>query len=358
MSLVEPLPMAARRVARRAGFGRGGYHPIHRLRVDPARAAAQPTLYMLCPDYERPSGGLRKQYRAVDVLNSSGLSAAVVHRRAGFRLDWFEHDTRIVAMNDVALGPRDVVAVPEVYGAELAELPRGIRQVIFNQGAYLALEHIVKGGEAATAPYADNPDLAAVVVVSDDSAEAMRYAFPHAPVHRIRHGIDPAVHHPPSEPPGRRIAYMTRRRSDDAAQVLRLLELRDALDGWEVVPIHGRSEREVADILRDSRIFLSFSQREGFGLPPLEALACGCMVVGFHGFGGRELFHPPFAHAIEDSDVVAFARAVEDVIRRVDEEPAAIAAASEAGARFALEQYSQAAERQSLIDVFGPMLAA
>jgi hypothetical protein len=358
MSLVEPLPMAARRVARRAGFGRGGYHPIHRLRVDPARAAQQPTLYMLCPDYERPSGGLRKQYRAVDVLNAAGLPAAVVHRRAGFRLGWFENDTRIVAMNDVALGPRDVVAVPEVYGAALAELPRGIRQVIFNQGAYLALEHMVKGGEPATAPYADNPDLAAVVVVSDDSAEAMRYAFPQAPVHRIRHGIDPTLHHPPSAPPPRRIAYMTRRRSDDAAQVLRLLELRGALDGWEVVPIHGRSEGEVADILRGSRIFLSFSQREGFGLPPLEALACGCMVVGFHGFGGRELFREPFALAIEDSDVVAFARAVEDVIRRVDEDPAAIAAASQAGARFALEQYSQAAERQSLVDVFGPLLAS
>ena len=356
MSLVEPLPVAARRVARRAGLGRGGHHPIHRLRVDPARAATQPTLYMLCPDYVQASGGLRKQYRAVDLLNEAGFPAAVVHRRGGFRLDWFENETRVVGMNDVALGERDVIAVPEVYGAAIGELPRGIRQVIFNQGAYLALDHIVKGGETATAPYAGNPDLAAVVVVSDDSAQVMRYAFPDVPVQRIRHGIDPQLHHPPAEPPARRIAYMTRRRSDEAAQVLRLLELRGALAGWEVVPIHDRSEREVADIMRGSRIFLSFSQREGFGLPPLEALACGCIVVGYHGFGGRELFQEPFALAIEDSDTVAFARAVEDVMRRVDADPAGIAAASEAGSRFALERYSQAAERQSLIDVFGPLL--
>jgi hypothetical protein len=356
MSLVEPLPTAARRVARRAGLGKGGHHPIHRLRVDPRRAAAQPTLYMLCPDYDRQSGGLRKQYRAVDLLNEAGFSAAVVHRRAGFRLQWFENETRVVAMGDVALGPRDLVAVPEVYGAAINELPRGIRQVIFNQGAYLALDHIVKGGEAATMPYASNPDLAAVVVVSDDSAEVMRYAFPGIPVRRIRHGIDPLMHHPPATAPGRRIAYMTRRRGEEAAQVLRLLELRGALDGWEVVAIEGRTEREVADILRTSRVFLSFSQREGFGLPPLEALACGCTVVGYHGFGGRELFEAPSAVAIEDSDTVAFARAAEAVLRRFELDPAGAEADAAAGARFALERYSPAAERQSLIDVFAPLL--
>src|SRR3954452_219818 len=151
---------------------------------------------------------------------------------------------------------------------------------------------------------------------------------------RIRHGVDPALHFPEFDRSRRRIAYMTRRRPEDAAQVLRLLELRGALDRWEVVPIHGRSEREVADILRTSTIFLSFSQREGFGLPPLEALACGCAVVGYTGFGGREFFRPPFAIAIEDGDVVAFARAVEDVIRLIDEDPATVAAASKAGVNF------------------------
>jgi glycosyltransferase involved in cell wall biosynthesis len=165
------------------------------------------------------------------------------------------------------------------------------------------------------------------------------------------------MHHPPATPPpGRRIAYMTRRRADEAAQVLRLLELRGALGGWEVVAIEGRTEREVAEILRGSRVFLSFSQREGFGLPPLEALACGCAVVGYHGFGGRELFEAPSAVAIEDADTVAFARAVEAILERFESDPAGAEADAAAGARFALERYSPAAERQSLIDVFGPLL--
>jgi glycosyltransferase involved in cell wall biosynthesis len=194
--------------------------------------------------------------------------------------------------------------------------------------------------------------------VSDDSAAVMRYAFPGVPVHRIRHGLDPVLHHPLTEAPGRRIAYMKRRRSDEAAQVLKLLELRGALEGWEVVTIHGRTEREAAELLRSSQVFLSFSRLEGFGLPPLEALASGCLVVGFDGFGGRELFQPPFATSIEDGDVVAFARAVEDVIHRIDADPAAMAAAAVEGARFAREHYSQEVERRDLVGVFAPLLAS
>jgi glycosyltransferase involved in cell wall biosynthesis len=38
--------------------------------------------------------------------------------------------------------------------------------------------------------------------------------------------------------------------------------------------------------------FLSLSHKESFGLPPLEAMACGCRVAGFHSEGGREYMTP------------------------------------------------------------------
>jgi hypothetical protein len=357
MSVIDhpAFPDTARRVARKASRTlRRGRYQVPRLRLAP-RAGEPPTVWMICPDWDHPSGGIRKQYRAVDVLNAAGVPAAIVHKRAGFRCSWFEHDTRIVPAGDIGVAPGDVIAVPEIYGASILSLPPGVRQVIFNQGAYLMLETFTDG-RTAVAPYRDNPDLAAVVVVSDDSAEVLRYAFPDVPVVRIRHGLDPARHHPPTEPPGRRIAYMPRRRADEAAQVLGLLELRGVLDGWDVVAIERRTEAEVADILRSSRIFLSFSQLEGFGLPPLEALACGCLVAGFHGFGGRELFRPPFAVPVEDGDLVGFARAVEELIRLADDDPAAMRAAADAGSRFALERYSAEAERQDLVNAFAPLL--
>lgn len=356
------VPATARRIARRAGITRRSRtpvalrNPVPRLRVARGRATGPPTVWMLCPVWDKPAGGIRKQYRAVDVLNGAGLPAAIVHPKAGFACGWFEHETRVVAAQEVLVGDQDVIAVPEIYGPAIRNLPPGVRQVIFNQNVYLTLDSLAAGGAAAAEPYTDNPDLAAVVVVSEDSAEVLRYAFPSAPIRRMHYGLDPAIHHPPAEPAGRRLAYMPRRRADEAARVLRLLELHGALDGWEVVAIERRSETEAADLLRSSRIFLSFSELEGFGLPPCEALACGCLVVGFDGFAGREFFQPPFAMRVEDGDVVAFARRVEELIRRTEANPAAAKAASEAGTRFVHEHYSQDAERRDLLGVFAPLL--
>jgi len=40
--------------------------------------------------------------------------------------------------------------------------------------------------------------------------------------------------------------------------------------------------------MSESTIFLSLQRFEGFGLPALEAMAAGCLVVGFAGDGGWE----------------------------------------------------------------------
>jgi glycosyltransferase involved in cell wall biosynthesis len=42
------------------------------------------------------------------------------------------------------------------------------------------------------------------------------------------------------------------------------------------------------------RYFLQFSPVEGFSLTPLEAMACGCTALGFHGFGGLEYMRPGY----------------------------------------------------------------
>lgn len=352
---IDSAKAAGRALVRRAEVAvrRRPSTTVPALRVA-AEPSAAPSVWVITPDWNRASGGVRKLYRAVDVLNAAGVPAAVVHQRPGFSCTWFEHETRIVPAPRVTVGPRDVIVVPEIYWPSIRRLPSGIRQVIYNQNAYLTLEALAEGGRAAAAPYVDNPDLAAIAVVSDENAELLRYAFPGVPVQRIRHGLDPALLHPPAQPPGRRIAYMPRRRADEARQVIELLRLRGVLEGWEVISIERRSEAEVAELLRGSRIFLSFSEREGFGLPPCEALACGCLVVGFDGFAGREFFRPPFATAVANGDVAAFARAAEALVHWTEEDPAAAHAVAADGARFVREHYSPEAERHDLVEVFAP----
>ncbi len=61
------------------------------------------------------------------------------------------------------------------------------------------------------------------------------------------------------------------------------------------------NDKEIADTMRKSDIYIFTSIWEGFGLPPLEAMACGCAVVASDAKGINEyardgenaLFYPP-----------------------------------------------------------------
>jgi Glycosyl transferases group 1 len=286
-------------------------------------------------------------YRHVDVLNSAGMSAAIVHTRPGFACSWFDHKTAVMAASSVRLGADDVVMVPEFYDHRLLNLPIAVRLVIFNQNTYRtfhgqAAQFIGNVGQA-------NQKVAAILVVSQDNLEYASYAFPSLPVKRVRLAVNSDVFYASDQLPGRRIAVMPRRRAADCRQVLTLLALRGLLSSWQVVVIDGHSERETADLLRSCSIFLSFSDQEGFGLPPAEAMACGCYVVGFTGLAGREYFQAGTSIAVEEGDVLAMAKAVEGVLEVFNEDPLGIRQRGLAASSKILGDYSPEAERSDLL---------
>lgn len=122
----------------------------------------------------------------------------------------------------------------------------------------------------------------------------------------------------PSEQPSShvRIAWMPRKNralGEQAQHVANACLAEDSLaPRVEWVTIHKVSKEEVAALLSTCHLFLSTGFPEGFGLPPLEAMACGCVPVGCTGFGGWEYMRqarigglysdcgPPFHHPSAD----------------------------------------------------------
>ncbi len=145
------------------------------------------------------------------------------------------------------------------------------------------------------------------------------------------------------------------KRPHDVTQLLAVLEARDALRGWDVVRIERMSEAEVAAALRTSYLFLSMNRADGFGLPPAEAIASGCRVIGFHGMGGREFFRAPYATAIDDGDVIGFATAVERALASADLADATIATE---GSAWITDRYSAAAQASDLATAFAALQPA
>ncbi|NCC25775.1 MAG: glycosyltransferase [Deltaproteobacteria bacterium] len=104
----------------------------------------------------------------------------------------------------------------------------------------------------------------------------------------IRPSIDRGLFHPPvSRPDGPvRIGFMPRKNKALAEQIRRIFEERNPKAQVQWVPIHGLDRSGVAEALRSCHVFLVTGFPEGCPLPPLEAMACGCLCAGFTGFGG------------------------------------------------------------------------
>ncbi len=312
------------------------------------RPGSEPTVYYLCPDHASPSGGVRAIYRHVDLLNEAGTGAAVLHHRPGFACRWFEHTTRVDAASEVELSPRDVLVVPEIYGPHFDQLPEGPRLVAFNQNAYLTFARLAPGARLSYRRFE------AAMTVSGDSAEYLRFAFPGLDVAVVPNSIDTELFRPSAELPPRRLATMPRKRREEADQILRLLGAR--LDGWEVVEIEGRPEAEVAALLRGSPIFLALGRQEGFGLPAAEAMASGCFVVGFPGFGGREIFDPQCSGPVEDGDVLGAAVRIANALELYESRPHELWAAGLRARRRIEEGWTAERQRGALLDFHGALL--
>lgn len=107
----------------------------------------------------------------------------------------------------------------------------------------------------------------------------------------VRPYIDPQMFYfsetKPAAPPVR-VAFMPRKNNALVTQIQRIVQERrpDLFARIIWVRIEGESREGVGKILRSCHVFLASAFPEGFSLPPLEAMVCGCIPVGFTGLGG------------------------------------------------------------------------
>jgi hypothetical protein len=312
-------------------------------------------LLHICPDIEAPTGGIQIIYRHVDLLNEHGIEAAVVHMKSGFRAGWFENETRVMYLNDVRRRRGDVLVLPEILAEHfVGEMP-GVPKVVLNQNAYYTFNGHPLNAPAPRTAY-EHRDVRAAIVVSEDNAGYLGYAFPDLPLMRVVYSIDPALF-APDEDKAWRIAFMPRKNPSDARQVINLLHARGSLDGIELLPLEGMSHSEIARALSRTLVFLSFGHPEGFGLPPAEAMACACITIGYHGMGGAEFLREPYAFPVAHGDIVGYARCVERIIGELRTDPEPLLERALAASAFIAEQYSFERERASVIDGWESLLA-
>lgn len=108
-------------------------------------------------------------------------------------------------------------------------------------------------------------------------------------------------------------------------------------------------QRDVADLMAASDLFLLPSESESFGIAALEAMACAVPVVAYRSGGLAEVVAEGAGRLTPPGDVAAMAAAARELLEREEDRRAAGRAAREQAARFApgpvLDQYDDLYER-------------
>jgi len=123
---------------------------------------------------------------------------------------------------------------------------------------------------------------------------------------------------------------------------------------WAI--LEDRNEREIADTFGRSTIVLSLPFLESFGLVPLEAMASGAIVIGFHGHGALEYATADNGYWFPSDHIEETADALAHVIGAFRTKDPSILKMVEAGQATAA-RYSKDAARDALRAFYGPMLS-
>lgn len=280
---------------------------------------AGPRILFLSINFSQPTGGVRTLYRHVGVLRKHGYQASIL-QAGGTGEPFFEVDVPLINLDpSFQLQADDIIVIPEdrneIY-RQVAALP--VKKIVFCQNHHYVFAGLGEGIDFSAY------GVQTVVASSQKIAEFLEQNFAMTDVPVIRYGIDPVLYHP--ETKKHQIAYMPRKlgiQSDFIRQSFRH-RYPDYSD-LEWVRVENMQEKEAARHLRESALFLSLNRMEGFGLPPIEAMASGCLVIGFTGQGGDEYADDMNGFWCGQEDLQRCAERVAEAVAVLDDETATAA---------------------------------
>jgi hypothetical protein len=273
-------------------------------------------VYLSWPSAEI-SGGIKMAFRHVEALLELGFRACIATEDAKAPT-WFQTNAPIIPLTELAPSD-DVLVFPENHAGILKKFaPWKNRKVVFCQNQYK-----IHRGLDGREDYG-NYGVHYLICPGRLAAAICSRRCPKQRIFLVPYPVDPGIFHP-RETKKLQIAFAPRKRSQEALFIHDLFCAENpGLRSIPWVQIDGHTETQVADILGESILYLALLRFEAVPLSALEALASGCLVAGFTGFGGREYATP----------TNGFWAAEDDTVECVDQLTRAVHLASERSDRY------------------------
>lgn len=251
------------------------------------------------------TGGELVNLQHVAALHRQGVRAVALVNAVGDLPEDLAMPIEVLAPGRV-FGAADVVVIPEYYRDAFRHFAtQPCRRVIHMQGPFL----FYRGFDSVDAMNADG--LLAGLSCSHFGRSLMQRMGSTLPWHVVTPYVLPMFCSGGAKARKLQVAYMPGKRPGEWPVVYALFrKMYPELIDVPWAPIAGLSRRACADVMAESAVFGSFSALEGLGLPPLEAMASGCLVCGFDGQGGRDYARPDNALWVKEGDHEGFAQAI------------------------------------------------
>lgn len=312
------------------------------------------TVYVICPDHDSPSGDIIRLYELVDILNKYSIKSFIIHHRRDFKIAWFKNSTPVKYIDSADITDNDLIIIPEVYGNNIMDYFSGVRKIIFNQNVCNTLEKFYGDMDKAKSFYL-HQDVVQVMVVSENDFYTLEWIFPDIKLSRIYNSINEELfYYNPNK--SKTIAFMPAKELNEYNLLVDILHLKNVLDGYSIKRIDKLSVEECAEVMREAVIFLSFSMNAGFSDHLAEAMACGCIVIGYHGQGGKEFFKEDLTYEIQPSDIIEFSKSVKEIIDEFNVKSHKIGKTGQRASEFILKKYSQARQEKSILKVISQFI--
>jgi hypothetical protein len=284
---------------------------------------------------KKPSGGSKIIYKHSDIINNlriKNLTSEVLHlkkkkisklkisfkkifriQKPGYygwkfsevcieknhKIKWINNPIKL--KNNLFFNPKnDFVIIPEIW-AHFAEdflIKKKIKYAIFVQNGYAMnstseQKKLINSYKKAQF----------ILSYSKDISECVNTVFGRNKIIRTNISIK-------SEKEFKKkniITYMPRKLTNHSSNLL--FFIRSQLpQNWIIRAVDQLNEKQVFEVFKESKIFLSFSDMEGLGMPPIESAILGNKVIGYTGQGGNEYWKKPLFEKVENGNIKKFCK--------------------------------------------------
>jgi glycosyltransferase involved in cell wall biosynthesis len=228
------------------------------------------------------TGGIKMAFRHVELLRAMGIDATVYSPKGVPA--WFQTDAALVSTQNPLWDSGNLVVFPEVLNgplAQAAQAPITAAKALLCQNQYFAFSELIPKFTYQQLNFVK------LMTVSEIAKGFLERVFAPARFTVLPVWVDDRLF--VARDKELRIAVVPRKLQGHYELIRQIFvtkypRLRHI--PWDI--IIDKPEAEVAETLGRAAIFLSLSHMESVGLVPLEAMASGCVVIGFHGHGGLE----------------------------------------------------------------------